>query len=216
LHIGQFRHIRASIATARKVGVLALLSIVSVLPSAAAAQEPSVPSYDVELVIFLHLSSNATDEVWNLESAVGEPLAIPSDDASPFESTAPTSGAAPAQNFPALPASKLKLTAIEEALRRSRNYRPIAHIGWTQPGFARAGAPLLSLDAFVPASSGLTGQVAVSRGRYLHLTLDLSYTGSDSQRYVLRQSRRMRSNERHYIDHPKFGVIAVVTPSDRQ
>jgi hypothetical protein len=186
------------------------------LPGAAAAQEPSVPSYDVELVIFLHLSSNATDEAWNLESAVGEPLEIPSDDASPFESTTPTSGAAPSQTFPTLPASKFKLTAIEEALRRSRNYRPIAHIGWTQPGFARNAAPFLPLSAFVPASSGLTGQVALSRGRYLHLTLDLAYMGSDSQRYVLRQSRRMRSNERHYIDHPKFGVIAVVTPSDSQ
>jgi hypothetical protein len=217
LHIGPFRRAKANIATlARNIGVVALLTIVSVLPSVAAAQESSVPSYDVELVIFLHLSSDATDEVWNLESAVGEPPAIPSDDASPFESTAPTSSTAPAPNFPALPASKFKLTAIEEALRRSRNYRPIAHIGWTQPGFARNGAPFLSLDAFVPASSGLTGQVALSRGRYLHLTLDLSYTGSDSQRYVLRQSRRMRSNERHYIDHPKFGVIAVVTPSDSQ
>lgn len=216
MHIGQFRRAKANIATlARNVGVVALLTIVSVLPSAAVAQEPSVPSYDVELVIFLHLSSNATDEVWNLESAVGEPLAIPSDDASPFESTAPTSSA-PAQNFPALPASRFKLTAIEEALRRSRNYRPIAHIGWTQPGYARNAAPLLSVNTFVPASSGLTGQIALSRGRYLHLTLDLAYTGSDSQRYVLRQSRRMRSNERHYIDHPKFGVIAVVTPSDRQ
>jgi hypothetical protein len=215
LHIGQFRRARASIATlARNMGIVALLTIGSVLPSAAVAQEPSVPSYDVELVIFLHLSSDATDEVWNLESAVGEPLAIPSDDASPFESTAPTSSAAPALSFPALPASKFKLTAIAEALRRSRNYRPIAHIGWTQPGFARNAAPFLPLNAFVPASSGLTGEVALSLGRYLHLTLDLAYTGSDSQRYVLRQSRRMRSNERHYIDHPKFGVIAVVTPSD--
>ena len=67
--------------------------------------------------------------------------------------------------------------------------------------------------SFVPASSGLTGQIALSRGRYLHLTLDLAYTAPDGQRYVLRQSRRMRSTERHYIDHPKFGVIALITPS---
>jgi len=48
--------------------------------------------------------------------------------------------------------------------------------------------------------------------------LDLVYDaaalpGEAPQRFVLRQTRRMRSNERHYIDSPKFGVIAVITPS---
>ena len=64
-------------------------------------------------------------------------------------------------------------------------------------------------------SSGLSGQIALSRGRYLHLTLDLGLSTGDrsGQRYVLRQTRRMRSNERHYIDHPKFGVIALITPT---
>ena len=67
----------------------------------------------------------------------------------------------------------------------------------------------------VAAGSGLTGRVALSRGRYLHLTLDLALEpAGGAERYVLRQTRRMRSNERHYIDHPKFGVIALVTPSD--
>ena len=71
----------------------------------------------------------------------------------------------------------------------------------------------------VPAGSGLVGQVALTRGRYLHLTLDLVYdapgaAGEPTQRFVMRQSRRMRSNERHYLDSPRFGVIAIVTPSN--
>jgi hypothetical protein len=70
----------------------------------------------------------------------------------------------------------------------------------------------------VPADSGLRGQVALSRGRYLHLTVDLVYdapaaAGEPTQKFVLRQSRRMRSNERHYLDSPRFGVIAIVTPT---
>jgi hypothetical protein len=69
------------------------------------------------------------------------------------------------------------------------------------------------VSSLVPAASGLQGQIALSRGRYLHLTLDLVYDSQGEQRYVLRQTRRMRSNERHYIDSPKFGVIAVITPS---
>ena len=113
----------------------------------------------------------------------------------------------------------MKLTAIEETLRRSRAYQPIAHIGWTQPGYPRNGAQYLSLSSLVPGTSGLQGQVAVTRGRYLHLTLDMVLDGAatgDGSRYVLRQTRRMRSNERHYIDSPKFGVIAVITPSNAQ
>jgi hypothetical protein len=59
--------------------------------------------------------------------------------------------------------------------------------------------------------------VALARGRYLHLTLDLALQpAGSSERYILRQTRRMRSTERHYIDHPKFGVIAVITPSGGQ
>lgn len=30
--------------------------------------------------------------------------------------------------------------------------------------------------------------------------------------YRMQQSRRMRSNEIHYLDHPRFGVVALVTP----
>ena len=30
--------------------------------------------------------------------------------------------------------------------------------------------------------------------------------------YRMQQSRRMRSNETHYLDHPRFGIVARVTP----
>jgi hypothetical protein len=73
----------------------------------------------------------------------------------------------------------------------------------------------MSIEGIVPPSTGLSGQIALSRGRYLHLTLELTYDSAEEggDRMVLRQTRRMRSNERHYIDHPKFGVIAIITPS---
>jgi hypothetical protein len=183
--------------------------------SASAQQSTSVlQAYDVELVIFRTLGSGATPEQWSLEAAAaGHRLAIPEDEPSPFEGAAQP--APTTESFPALPAAKFKLTAVEETLRRSRNFQPLAHIGWTQPGFARNTAKFLSINGMVPAASGLMGQVALSRGRYLHLTLDLVYDAASEggQRYVLRQTRRMRSNERHYIDHPRFGVIAVITPT---
>jgi hypothetical protein len=199
--------------TSRLVAVLGvLLAAVS-----ASAQQPPLQSYDVELLVFRSLNPTASPEEWSMEAAAaGQRLAIPDDEPSPFASSEPAP--VTAASFPALTSGKFKLSAIADTLRRSRNYQPLAHFGWTQPGYPRGDAKYLPINAMVPAGSGLVGQVALSRGRYLHLTLDLVYdapgaAGEATQRFVLRQSRRMRSNERHYIDSPRFGVIAIITPS---
>ena len=202
----------------RKLGLgllaAALLSVGSAVAQQASPTQPGLQSYDVELLIFRNLGGQETPENWNVEALGTEEqaMAIPDDESAAAEAPAPT---APTVSFPALPASKMKLTAIEDTMRRSRAYQPLAHIGWTQPGFARNAAKYLSVSSLVPGSSGLQGQIALSRGRYLHLTLDLVFDaqGESPQRYVLRQTRRMRSNERHYIASPKFGVIALITPT---
>jgi hypothetical protein len=199
----------------RKLGVAVLLAAFLSVSSAVAQQAAPIQSYDVELLIFRNLAERETPESWGVEAADSDQqMDIPEDDAEP--ATPPTTAAPAVASYPALPPAKMKLTAIEETLRRSRAYQPLAHIGWTQPGYARNAAKYLSVSELVPATSGLQGQIALSRGRYLHLTLDLVLDGAatgDASRYVLRQTRRMRSNERHYIDSPKLGVIAIVTPS---
>lgn len=192
------------------------------LIQAAGAQPPTgaaPPSYDVELVVFRHLSANASPEQWETDTGNGgTQLTIPDEEQTPFSSSTPATAAETTTTFPALAPARYKLTAVVDTLRRSRNYQPLAHIGWTQPGFPRDAARYFSIAGLVPPASGVTGQVALSRGRFLHLTLDLVYEApatatEPAQRFVLRQTRRMRSNERHYIDHPKFGVIALIAPS---
>jgi Peptidoglycan-binding protein, CsiV len=198
---------------------LLLVAATALVLGPVSAEEPALQSYDVELVIFRNLGGGGTPEQWGIEAAdANRRMNIPDDDAPVDTPSVPATPAAPANDFPAVPASKFKLDTIENSLRRSRGYQVIAHIGWTQPGFPRDTARFFNINALVPPTSGLIGQVALSRGRYLHLTLDLVYSpptaGAESQpRYVLQQTRRMRSNERHYIDHPKFGVVAVITPS---
>ena len=198
--------------------VLALALLCSITLTASAQQAaPVLQSYDVELLIFRTLNPNASPEEWNMEAAAaGQRLAIPDDEPSPFASSEPAPTTT--TSFPALAPARFKLTGIYDTLRRSRNYQPLAHFGWTQPGYARNDAKVLTINSMVPAGSGILGQVALTRGRYLHLTLDLVYdapgaAGEPTQRFVLRQSRRMRSNERHYLDSPRFGVIALVTPT---
>src|SRR6185295_3642956 len=202
----------------KQLTLIALLSVATLTASAQQATTTQVlQNYDVELLVFRTLNPNASPEEWSMEAAAaGQRLAIPDDEPSPFASSEP----APitTTSFPALAPARFKLTGIYDTLRRSRNYQPLAHFGWTQPGYARNDAKVLTINSMVPAGSGIVGQVALTRGRYLHLTLDLVYdapgaAGEPQQRFVLRQSRRMRSNERHYMDSPRFGVIAIVTPS---
>jgi hypothetical protein len=204
-------------ARQRKLTVATLLAALMMSVGSAVAQQAApIQSYDVELLIFRNLSGRDTPESWGVEAAVdsAQQIAIPDDETEP--APAPTTAAPPVASFPSLPAAKMKLTAIEDTMRRSRSYQPVAHVGWTQPGYARNAAKYLSVNTLVPATAGLQGQIALTRGRYLHLTLDLTMDGAamgETSRYVLRQTRRMRSNERHYIDSPKFGVIAVITPT---
>jgi len=200
-----------------RLSVATLIAALTMTVGSAVAQQATpLQSYDVELLIFRNLSGRDTPESWGVEAANDQAtqMPIPDDETEPV--APPTAAAAPTASFPSLPAAKMKLTAIEDTMRRSRGYQPVAHVGWTQPGYARNAARYLSVNTLVPATSGLQGQIALTRGRYLHLTLDLVMDGTatgEGSRYVLRQTRRMRSNERHYIDSPKFGVIAVITPS---
>lgn len=192
----------------------ALVAASALVIGSAAGQQSALQSYDVEVVIFRNLASNASAEDWSQESGLiqSSPAADDEESAEPAIVDPPTTAL---ETFPALPAGRMKLTAIADSLKRSRGYQPLAHFGWTQPGFPRTEAHYMSIDGLVTAGSGLSGRVALSRGRYLHLTLDLTLQpAGGAERYVLRQTRRMRSNERHYIDHPKMGVIAVITPSE--
>ena len=75
-----------------------------------------------------------------------------------------------------------------------------------------------------PDRAYVNGLARVAVERYLHLDLDLrlhlpaSATQATSPEEYgvpeirLRQQRRMRSKELHYFDHPRFGVIALITP----
>jgi len=79
----------------------------------------------------------------------------------------------------------------------------------------------------------VTGTVMLTRGRYLHVGLDLLYerqpnspqlfsffgfgnAGDIPEEYRLTQERRLRRGQLNYFDHPKFGVLAVVTTVDEE
>ena len=92
------------------------------------------------------------------------------------------------------------------------------HLSWLQ-SVPERGKPLSIMVAKTEAN--LAGYVRVTIGRYLHFEADLWTTvekkdetdsPQDNQFMALRESRRMRSDELHYLDHPALGVITKISP----
>ncbi|WP_305906779.1 CsiV family protein [Methylomarinum sp. Ch1-1] len=101
------------------------------------------------------------------------------------------------------------LSGIYAKLERTPGYRPLLHVAWTQEIKAdRLGA---AVQIQSPDGS-LNGYFRLQRGHYLHMVTDLEYSPEGWVIYRLNEKRRFKLNEIHYLDHPKFGVIARISP----
>jgi hypothetical protein len=168
--------------------LLALLVFAAGLPRVAAGESPA--QYDVEIIVFSNLAGQADGEQWPAADA-----------AMPDAYRRPARDAAAAD----LSASPRRLQRIADALDRSGAYRVLEHRAWRQTARDRGRAVVLPVTA---AGGQLDGTVTLVRERFLHLDVDLVLQSV----YALDETRRVRSGERHYFDHPMFGVIAEVTP----
>jgi Peptidoglycan-binding protein, CsiV len=208
----------ASIARA----VLWLLTLPAWLiapPGAAAAEEPASaptaasPVYNIEIIVFRAAAALGGAEDWSAEADTTRSIA--GDESA--------GGATQVGHFvAALPSSVWQLTDLENRLRASGSYVPVAHTAWSQTASSwgtRAGFPIQRLGVDVP---GLSGSVFLERGQYLHLGLSLTYAmpspppalgAAPGTPFTINESRRVRFYERNYFDHPAFGVIALVTPA---
>ena len=123
-------------------------------------------------------------------------------------------GAGFPREFQRIPPKDLRLKKELARLERSERYTPLLHIGWYQPGHHRTEARAVHLHDL---EKSLDGTVKLARERYLHLFVDLLYYGRGASSWGnvpahLREHRRMRSRELHYIDHPRFGILVQAVP----
>ena len=150
--------------------------------------------YDVEVIIFSNNGAASDEELVDRPDA----------------QLAPDRGTGPAGEFTALPA---------------RGYHVLFHRAWRQPAYDRARA--VGYPVHTPAAGrhgSVSGTVTLLKERYLHLDVDLRMTTGAAVTapyadgpggapvYRLSERRRIRSGELHYFDHPRFGMIARVTP----
>ena len=170
-----------------------------------------VPIYDVEVIIFSNQNSGDGGERW--------PTTVRDDiNVQDFVS---------AGEISELPETSYQLNGISYGLRQAPGYSVLFHSAWRQPAYDSRNAIAYTVDASVPnGNKSLSGQIKLVRERYLHLDVDLllasarattelSYPEGDSGSpvYELSEKRRIKkSGKVHYFDHPRFGMIAIVTP----
>jgi hypothetical protein len=253
---------------------LALLGIAVLVPhqlvraqsTSVAGEEPVLPWYRTEIIVFQHLQQladddevftppttaaetefalldsgpiNAGEDRWmdSFPSRIGElgGTGAPDSDQRPGDTGMTEDIGAGLDNLGMDAAAGLEfrladIQAMElvdelQRLQGRSMYQVLAHLAWEQPGYTLEQARPFPLSEYAGAQSGLSGDVTLYRGRYLHMVFDLSMQATvseqilmfppsgqnQSSRYRIVEDRRMRSGELHYIDHPRFGVLLKVT-----
>ncbi len=100
------------------------------------------------------------------------------------------------------------------------------------PALIESPLMLTTIDETNPVRS-LDGTIKLHLGRYLHLETDLLYRSHQPPaaplvnntflmsinevkppptQFRMQQTRRLRSGELHYLDHPMFGMLILITP----
>jgi len=179
-----------------------------------APSAPSAPVYNVELIVFRDSSAAGGAENWGTAGASARTIA---------GDEAPVGGSNQVGRFvAALPASSYQLGELENRLRASGAYVPVAHFAWSQTASSwgtRAGFSLQRLGVDI---EGLSGTVFLEHGQFLHLGMTLSYAiaqpppglnAPPGTVFSINESRRVKYYDRNYFDNPAYGVIALVTPA---
>ncbi len=102
----------------------------------------------------------------------------------------------------------MRLQGSNASMARSQQYQPLMHVAWFQSVGSHSYSQAVQLTDAVGA---VNGYFRLQRGNLLHMIVDLEYSRGGVI-YRLNEKRRFKLNETHYLDHPKFGVLARVSP----
>ena len=104
-----------------------------------------------------------------------------------------------------------------ELVRLRRRFNVLAAGTWHQPLPPREEPQPLLVQVGNPdaaRSVPLEGWFAVTVGRYVHFRARLQIALQDRSFALFDESRRLRSGEVHYLDHPSLGIIVRTNPVD--
>jgi hypothetical protein len=111
--------------------------------------------------------------------------------------------------------------AITNLLEQDGHYRVLSHQHWQQTIDAKTIAKPVRIAGDTPAE--LDGTIRFYMSRYLHLDVDLLFRqaapGGEQGGgivYRLTEQRKVKSQETHYFDHPKLGVLVRIMPLEKE
>lgn len=198
----------------------------SLLSTAATAQYPGPskkhPWYKVYVVAFKQPSSLAQHE---LLTASAQKQNTPRQRKRPVSINSQSGSA-----FSHIPMNDPEFTAAVSKLRK--HYKIIYQNSWTQPSLSMKNARPVRIvsNARVGSHPLLEGTINLQVSRYIHTQFNLrlnrraavnaettdfsdeNMNNDGTYGVILDESRKMRSRQMHYIDHPAFGVLFKVVP----
>jgi len=207
----------------RIIAAFYLIAFTLLLPTPLLAATATGSDYDVELVVFQNLMPELEGkEIWSPERVNLQLADIDK-----------AAKAADTQD------EKSSLGRAVLAMGESKRYRVLAHKRWTQTAEARSTSQVMRI---ISAEGELDGTFVFYLSRFLHVDVQMllkdenavpvaitasagnpasgnpamaGEKGAGMQlAYRIDESRRIRSSEIHYFDHPKFGVLVQVTPKE--
>ena len=85
----------------------------------------------------------------------------------------------------------------------SGKYSILYHKVWSQQALPKEE----SIPVWIEIPSLLEGTINLHKKRFLHVTADLVFNSFEGS-VRLNESRRLKSKELHYLDHPLFGMLS--------
>lgn len=204
--------------------LLTLLFFLMIGISVANAEQFSDKWYQIEVIVFSHLSEQAIDsEQW---PSVNPPNFSHSGVIQLLDKNL---NAVLFNQYRLLPNSQFALKKEDQLIQKQPGYQILLHLVWQQKVQTPEQAKPIHIYNDSTFTNQLNGTITIGVKKYfdVHLNLYLgvpvseltalsktSYFRNISEKmayFHLLQTRRMRSNELNYIDHPLYGVLIKIT-----
>lgn len=165
------------------------LLLVSTSAFATSRMLPEKSWYQVEIIVFTPSDQLPTNETW----------------VSPFLQFFTPSKTLRMQQPLWLGEEAQQLQTAQQKLE-NKGYTILLHQVWQQA----VTRPRLAKAVPINNDENVQGSLRLSQTNYINATLDLKLD-VDGDNFQLKQKRRLRVGELHYIDHPLAGVLLFIT-----
>jgi hypothetical protein len=223
-HMMNTLNFRMPILRMPKTSLNSLILILTLFSLTATVHAEEVPNYTIEVIVFEnHALRGWTEEQWPSE------IELPVIEGSTSLSTT---------GEPPLYLQEGKKSLEQVAKKMSRGYRILFHQAWSQKTVDSKKAPTAFIENDRVAGvngTHILGTVRLYKTRFAHVEIDLEFEkgiptrvreafAANQQvaledlpnhwRFTLKEARKIKEGQLHYIDHPLFGVLVQVHKND--